>query len=151
MSGSFDALGHFTGLALLPRVASLVVTLNLDSVRGMGRITGSVSDDGMMADFLADRSGFSAESNPAPQAGQYTVELRSPTGGSFRSGLLLVRPNGAVRFTGRLRDGTPTSFGGSLSNQGRWPLFLASPRGKIGGFSGGFSFPKSELQKNHSP
>ena len=126
LSGKFDRLGHYAGVARNQSHARLAVALSLDVADGSGQLTGTISDGSRKTAFSADRAAFAAKTSPNPQVGRYIVELLPgvseepslPTA----SGLLRVQPSGSARLVGRLIDGTPFSFGGQLSKQGTLPF-----------------------------
>ncbi len=92
----------------------------------------------------ADRSPFG---NPAPQAGRYTFRFtvpgataNQPFGIGF--GLVSVFEDGAVRFVGKLPDGSVVTQGTSLLRNGEWPLFAAPHKGG-GAIAGRVEFPRA--------
>ena len=83
---------------------------------------------------------FNGTTNPAPQAGAYTLAFApdltqpaTPQGSGF--GTATVTRKGAIRFAGTLADGTVIMQGASLSPDGEWPFFipLANGKGSISG------------------
>ncbi len=97
---------------------------------GERRITGAVTDRGAGFTLLAEAGGQSLETNPALQAGTYTVQLvnqsgtlGSPEGSGY--GLLTVSRAGSVRFSGALGDGRKASQGAWLFRTGHFPLYFA--------------------------
>lgn len=127
LKGSFDDAGN--ALLKLPALktgsAPLLVSLHLDVAGDSQQITGSIGDGTFASSLVADRVVFDAKSNPAPQAGKYTVllppaaGLRSPTGYLT----VTVNPDGTLRLIGNLPDNTGPSFGGQLSKNGVLQLY----------------------------
>jgi len=96
---------------------------------------GRVVQEDRIADLFGDRDVFNARTNPAPQAGQYTIiypgqseDLASPGGDGF--GAVTVDPSGLVRLAGTLADGTKVTQSAALSKAGQWPLYLSLYGGK---------------------
>jgi hypothetical protein len=129
LRGVFDAGGHFTDT--IPRKGDSPLTITLQRPPDvLGVVTGTISDGVDTIDISADRTNpLITRKNPSPQAGQYTALLQfdsTATGSPQANGLGVVKvsPAGAIRFAGRLPDGTPLSQGVSLTRAGEWPLFV---------------------------
>jgi len=91
-------------------------------------ITGFISDGNFTSQMDGDRAVFNALTNPAEQAGRYTVVMpygndpgNSPGGDSY--GLVTVDRFGRIRLSGALADNTKFSEAAMLSKDGRWPLY----------------------------
>jgi cyclophilin family peptidyl-prolyl cis-trans isomerase len=136
--GSFDAYGFETNLVSRRGTNALVLQLALDLTGGSDQLTGTLASNTNQvwsADVVADRSAVYFKTNPAPQAGKYTMlvpkgtafELR-PGGDGF--GMVTVSPRGGISFSGTLADGTKVSQKTSLSKEGQWPLYLSLYKGK---------------------
>ncbi len=104
----------------------------------LDHVTGVISEGDFTAQLEGDRAVFDARSNPASQAGQYTVVIpsssdpaNSPGGDSY--GIVTVDRLGHVRLSGALADGTKFSQATTISKNGRWPLYapLYGSRGFI--------------------
>jgi hypothetical protein len=101
-----------------------------------GHLSGYITDGNMWtATLQGDRAAFNAKTNPAPQAGTYTMMIHGqyndaflPAGHSF--GSVKVSSNGIAKFAGTLADGTKISQSVSLSSDGLWPLFVPLYSGK---------------------
>lgn len=85
--------------------------------------------------LIANRAIFNARSNPALQAGKFTVVLphdtnsaAGPEGDGY--GTVSVSAAGIVTFSGGLPDGTKLTQKTSLSKYGEWPLFASLYHGK---------------------
>jgi hypothetical protein len=69
-----------------------------------------------------------SKTNPAPQAGLYTLVLpgtnspSQPGGNGF--GTVTVTTSGAVTFSGTLGDGTKVMQSANESEEGQWPLYI---------------------------
>ena len=132
LKGQFDNDGHFTGDIIRKGLSPLNISLQLDVSGGTDHIGGTISDGTFTADISADRSVFNAKTNPAPQAGRYTLAIRfdtdhagnptSPQGQGF--GTVNVSAAGKITFVGTLGDGTDVSQGATLSTDGTWPLYI---------------------------
>lgn len=97
------------------------------------QVTGTVSNERgshaatWFADLLGDRDIFDSRTNPAPQAGTYTVVIpggdgnTQPAGYGFAS--VRIDRNGNVNMSGLLADGTSIAERTALAKDGRWPLF----------------------------
>lgn len=146
MAGTFDSgTGQSTNLLSRPTRNPLALALTLDLTNGTDQLTGTVSEEtagsnDWTAQLTADRAVFSAATNPAPQAGKYTMIVPvdadsafGPGGDGF--GTVTVTTAGAVSFSGLLADGTRVTQRTGLSKDGRWPLFAALYRGKGSLFS----------------
>lgn len=143
LTGSFDSTGHYTGTLDLGNGTSLNVDLQLGLGSDVNAISGTISDGTHTFSINSERSSYSAR-NPAPQAGYYTVVLPAGTSGTPQGNgyaTLKVAANGAVTFTGALQDGTPFSYGGSVSKDGTAGVYFA-PYGGKGTVYGVLSFPE---------
>ncbi len=122
-------------------LSDLVLNLTLDlTAGGSERITGTLTD-GVPFTFALDRAVYDAKSAPCPQAGTdstgkpvpatYTMALQRdstkpadsyPGGHGF--GVVTVKPDGTVRFTGRLGDSTGVTQGAMISKTAEWPFHV---------------------------
>lgn len=100
-----------------------------------GGITGQLRQDSWVAWLNSDRAGFHAKTNPAPQAGRYTVLLPGqpgdqfkPNGSSFAA--MKISTAGVASYVGTLADGSKASQSVPLSADGQWPLHLPLYSGK---------------------
>lgn len=81
------------------------------------------------ADLVLDRGVFNAKTNPASQAGKYTVvfpnDPGSPSGPAGDGyGTVTLSTAGAIKFAGVLPDGTKVTQKSTLSEDGHWPLYV---------------------------
>jgi len=126
-SGQFNPLGRATNSILRGTLRQLTVELVLDKA-DTDRMTGRVTDGVWSAPILADRATFNAKTNPAPQAGTYTLAIpgaadgaSNPEGYSF--GAVKVNAAGLASFAGTLADGTKFTQSATLSKNADWPFY----------------------------
>ena len=95
------------------------------------------------AQMVAYHAEFDSRTNPAPQAGAYTLLLPAtgdagiPAGCGFAA--VAVKPGGQVSVSGFLADGAPLAQGTTLAQNGSWPLY-AAPYGGRGSVTGWVGF-----------
>lgn len=157
VKGVFDAEG--TALAELNRPrpqTPLRVRLTASTAPLVDQVLGVITDgefngpaitsDSFATTFTLDRLVWHARSNPAPQAGPYTVvmpaddfalALGAPLGDGTAT--LSVSTAGRARMACKLADGTGATVSCLLSKDGRLPLFAALYK-KKGMLSGWFQF-----------
>jgi hypothetical protein len=128
-SGPLTADGRATRVVPRKGASPLTVSLKVD-LAGGEQVTGTVDDGSTQTALVADKLVYNAKSNPAPQAGKYTVRFpagdavgNAPLGDGY--GTVRVDPSGYVYFTGVLADGTPVSQKTGLSRHGVWPLYAS--------------------------
>jgi len=159
LAGTFDSgTGREENFLLqnpLNRSNDLFVRLNLDLNGSRDHISGSFSNryfysvtvtnndtnvvttlytNQWVSELRAYRPTF-ATTNPAPQAGKYTLIIpadSSSTNGPFGDGYgtATVTTKGSLTFSGWLADGTRVTQKVPISNNGDWPLYLNLYRGK---------------------
>jgi len=99
------------------------------------------------ASALGDRDTFTSRTNPAPQAGTYTLVIpggdgvNEPAGAGFAT--VRVDSGGTIRMNGLLADGTPFFQSTTLAKDGRWPLYTSLYGGR-GSLIGWLSFADAE-------
>jgi uncharacterized repeat protein (TIGR03803 family) len=127
--GALDESGAATIAIHRKNAGDLVVTLQADLSPGPHHILGSVTDGNFSADLDMVKAVFSAKSNPAPLAGQYTfyfpgdpANATVPGGNSY--GTLRIDGSGNVRVGASLADGTTVSASTILSVDGMSPLYV---------------------------
>lgn len=157
VKGVFDAEG--TALAELKRPrpqTPLRVRLTASTAPLVDQVLGVITDgefngpaitgDSFATTFTLDRLVWHPRSNPAPQAGPYTVvmpaddfalALGAPLGDGTAT--LSVTTAGRARMACKLADGTGATVSCLLSKDGRLPLFAALYK-KKGMLSGWFQF-----------
>ena len=147
LGGAFDSAGRAEIVTRLPRTPDnppgvtnyLRASLALDLTNGTDRLEGTLSewrldgsgllDSNVVASLVADRAVFLARTNPTRLAGRYTLLLAGSTQGVNSPGgdgsaAVTLAPNGSIRATGLLGDGTPFSTGAGLAKDGRWPFYV---------------------------
>ncbi len=118
----------------------LIARVNLDLTNHTDRIEGVVSEQPTNAVALwtsalaLNRSAF-GRTNPAPQAGRYTVCIlpetnapASPQGEGYAT--VSVSTKGVIACAGSLADGTKFSHGAAMGKSGDWPLYAVLYHGK---------------------
>jgi hypothetical protein len=140
-SGEFSVTGEAGKIIQRPGLNTLTVQLQLDSSNGP--MTGTVSDGVWTAELLADPAVYS-RTNPAPQAGKYTLLIpgganafAQPGGNGF--GTVIVDDLGNVTCSGILGEGTPFTSTSVISSPGQWPFYVSLYGGK-GSLLGWLSF-----------
>ncbi len=129
LSGQFNFAGFATNTVQRGSLNALSVELQVD-LTGADLIRGRVTDGFWSAPLLANRAVFNKNTNPAPQAGTYTLMLPGnsgstsiPAGDSF--GTVTVDAGGGLRFAGTLADGTKVAQSTTISKSGDWPLYVS--------------------------
>ncbi len=139
IGGQFDLDGH-AHTEVVRNNSTLQIDMDLDLVNGSNQVTGTVAEPtSWTAQFIGDRALFDAVTNPAPQAGKYTMTLPGnendpalkPAGDGYAT--LTVTSSGKIRASGKLADGTSFSQTAYLSQSGQWPFYapLYSSRGSV--------------------
>lgn len=132
--GQFDPNGRAAATLARSGTNSLTVALALDLLHDPDVLRGTVSDGHWVAELTAKRAVFDARTNPAPQAGQYTLVLPIQTEsgavpGGVGFGAVRVDASGRVQFNGSLADGSRLTQSSALSDDGQWPFFSPLYRG----------------------
>jgi hypothetical protein len=106
-----------------------------DSGGQAGQISGQVIGDTWTASLKGDRATFNAKTNPAPQAGTYTMMIHRqfydpllPGGHGF--GSVKVTTSGFASLAGTLADGTKISWSAPIAQDGMWPVYVSPYSGK---------------------
>ena len=98
------------------------------------QVVGRVTDGQWEASVLGDRAVFNTKTNPAPQAGSYTLVLPGSDAPGFPAGhgyaTVRINPAGIIKLKGALADGTKISHSAGLSKNGLWPLYVPLYTGK---------------------
>ena len=132
LKGQFDADGNYS-TTVNGKVLSLQMDLTSFAGNPFGNYTIGGSFDG--EPLVTFHATYNSVSNPAPEAGAYTVLLPTafPETASIPSGagyaILTVKENGSIAIVGALGDGTPFSDGVYLTGSGtpfinQAPLFI---------------------------
>ena len=134
-SGQFDSTFRASNTIARAGTNGISVGLEIGFLDTPGVIQGHVSDGVWGAELVGDRGVFNARTNPAPQAGLYTiilpgdgVGLDAPGGDGY--GSVSVDPAGNVKFAGALADGSVVQQTAPLSNRGAFPFYVSLYRGK---------------------
>lgn len=169
LSGQFPIETGQTQLTInRPGLTPLVANLSLDITGSAStEITGSIADGQWLASLAGDRAIFNS-TNPTPAAGKYTLLIPgnnnpsvAPAGDSIAS--VTVEPNGSIRLSGILADGTPISQTSVVSGV-NWPLYVPLYtrngaliswihfiEGSAEGFEGGVSWIKTASLTRYYP
>ena len=75
--GALDAEGAATVTIPHSGTPPYVITVQADLTGSSGEVTGSVSNGTESFGYVVDESAFNSKTNPAPQAGHYTLVLAS--------------------------------------------------------------------------
>jgi hypothetical protein len=123
------------------RLSPLSVQLQLDLSNGP--ITGTISDGTWTADLVANPSMYS-RTNPAPQAGRYTLLIPGSDNASAQPGgngfsAMTVDALGNVSLSGTLGDGTAFTSSSMVAGEAQWPFYVSLYGGK-GSILGWLSF-----------
>ncbi|MDW8308335.1 MAG: FG-GAP-like repeat-containing protein [Verrucomicrobiales bacterium] len=152
-SGAFNLSGH--AQVHVPRNnTTLIVDLQLDMTNQTQTVTGTVNGGSWTATLLGDRLVFHAVTNPAPQAGKYTLvipgnetnSLISPGGDGY--GTVTVNPAGIVRISGKVGDVASFAQSTHLSQDGIWPFYapLYATRGAVFGWLKFTNLPNADIE-----
>lgn len=129
--GVFAADGSAAPIVLNGKPPFTSLTLALDLLAAVPRITGTLAADGFDSDILAEQALFNAKTNPLPAGwiGKYTA-LFAPTedGAGIPQGdgygLVTVKNTGGLTLAARLADNTAFTHGSLIVGDGTWPLFV---------------------------
>ena len=126
--GQFTASGLYSNSIPREHRPPLSVLLQLD-LAGVGLLQGQLSDGSWTASLAAERGVFS-RTNPAPQAGSYTLVIPgSSTPGAalagYGFGSVTVDNSGNLRFKGLLADGSSLSQSAAVGSAGTWPVYVS--------------------------
>ncbi|MFO1478065.1 MAG: choice-of-anchor Q domain-containing protein, partial [Verrucomicrobiota bacterium] len=98
-------------------------------VASRDRVTGQVTDCNWTSELVANRNPYSSLTNPAFQAGNYTLVIPEGSGGNSY-GAFQVDSAGRVKFKGKTGHGTAISQNTTLSGQGQWPFYASLQSGR---------------------
>ncbi|MFO1477631.1 MAG: choice-of-anchor Q domain-containing protein [Verrucomicrobiota bacterium] len=128
LKGQFRSDGAWSNSIPRNNSTPLQMVLQLDLYHA-DRITGHVTDGNWTAELTANRNPYSSSTNPAPQAGNYTLVIPADSGGNSY-GSVQIDMAGRVKFNGKTGHGTAISQNTILSAQGQWPLYVSLQSGK---------------------
>ncbi|MCX8091896.1 MAG: Ig-like domain-containing protein, partial [Verrucomicrobiae bacterium] len=133
--GTFSPYGLATNQLKRANQLPLILELRLSGAGG-NELEGRLTDGNWVAQLAATRSPYNVRSNPAPQAGLYTLvlpgqtnRLDAPHGCGY--GTVRVDASGRINFAAALADGTRVSQSALMDGNGQWPLY-ALPSGRSG-------------------
>lgn len=142
-SGKFNLNGIANLTIARSGLSALKATLQLDLAGGSDELTGTIVDGTTTMNLAADRAVFCATTNPAPQAGKYTLVFGAnplnsgsatiPQGDGFA--VISVGANGTATINGVLGDGSTFTQTTMISKSGELPLYAAlySMKGLVSG------------------
>jgi hypothetical protein len=129
ITGRFDPDGTATNAIVRNGTNVLGLAWTLD-MQALNAVSGTVNGPNWQATLAGDRAQLNAITNPAWQAGKYTLVIaghegatNEPAGDGF--GTAKVDRNGKVTFSGALAEGTKLVQSVPTSKDGRWPLFAS--------------------------
>jgi len=127
-AGYFNQNGHAQN-TIVRTDTTLAINWQLDLTNGTDQVTGTVTNNNTIhSTLVGDRLVYNSNTNPAPQAGSYTLVIpgsvdaaNEPAGDGYAS--LTVLSNGLARAIGKLSDGTSISHYAGISKYSHWPFF----------------------------
>jgi hypothetical protein len=128
VSGQLDSGSHKQITVERRGQNPLILTLQIGPADA-DEVTGTVSaDDGSWTAELSGNREVFSNSNPAPQAGKYTMIFPGTHGqaaepGGYGCGTISLANFGIVQLSGLLADGTKITQTAPLSRHGMWPLY----------------------------
>ena len=143
LRGSFGSQPGINATIIIPHHGSIAIAL----AGGPDEIVGTILDSGAMSVIQTNRNVFNKLTNPAPQAGKYTL-LTQPTAPflgqaqipqGFGSGQVTVKTSGMLKVVGKLGDGAKFGVGSGLSKFGTTPLYSTAYK-KLGSVQGMATF-----------
>lgn len=150
IAGQFSLTGDWSTSAL-KSWGNTAIELQLDLPSG-NFISGLLSNSAWTSQLNAGRAVFS-KTNPAPEAGKYTLILPVGTNsatmlGGNGFGAVTVVTNGGVTFAGTLGDGTKVTQMTTVTSLGEWPFYVSfeSGRGMLLGWLNFTNEPDLDLE-----
>ena len=129
--GSFLPDGSAAPIEINGKAPFTGLTLTLDLLAAVPRLTGTLAAEGFDSEVLAEQALFKSKTNPLPAGwvGKYTALLAPteagagiPQGDGY--GLMTVKNTGGLTFAGRLADNTAFTHGSLIVGDGSWPLLV---------------------------
>ncbi|MGC3989041.1 MAG: CAP domain-containing protein [Chthoniobacteraceae bacterium] len=146
-TGKFDLNGAAQVSVPTTGGDSLTFNLQIDLTNGTNQITGNVTDGSNSASLSLDGKTYDATTNPAPEAGIYTMVLpadssnsSAPTGDGTAT--VKIAKSGQVLINGTLADGTKFTTASFITTDGQIVLYVPLYQ-KTGSLSGTLSFASS--------
>jgi hypothetical protein len=126
-SGKYSGLGSYSNSIARKGQSPLIIVLQMDF--GDNSLSGTIANSSWSAELAALRSGLHTATNPAPQAGKYTLILpgnddSSVAPGGDGSGAVTIDIKGNLSFAGTLGDGTKVTQKTMICDNGQWALYL---------------------------
>jgi hypothetical protein len=136
-TGDYELIENPDGSGDYREIKKLKWTLALQLTNGVYDLAGQIfayHGSGWSGIVLGQRAGYSARTNPAPQAGRYTLVVPGdPKGQAAPAGdggvALTVDQTGNVLLQGGLPDTSKFTATSILSADGVWPLFVPLNQG----------------------
>jgi len=129
LRGKLNLQRQATNVITRRLAAPLTVRITV-STNQINQVTGTVTDGSWVADMSGGRNPFNVRSNPAPQAGKYTLVIPGqddepllPKGDGY--GTARVLTTGMAIFAGTLADGTRVNQTAYLTPDGAWPMYAS--------------------------
>ena len=134
-SGKFNLSGHAVLSIPVRNQSPLEMQLQVDLESGSDQITGTLANDTITAELVANRSTFSTTHPATNFNGVYTIlfpasEDPATAPGGVGYGLVTVSAAGNVTANGMLGDGTVFNNVVPIGKDGQWPLYLPLYSGK---------------------
>jgi hypothetical protein len=134
MSGSLLPDGSVTKSVLRSGFSPLTVAFQLD-LAGNDAFLGQITDGNWVANLTANRGVFNAATNPAPQAGQFTIVFpgaddSSAAPGGYGVATIKVAASGKGQLAGALPEGTKITQSAAISTHGQFPFYLSQQSGR---------------------
>jgi hypothetical protein len=121
-----------------PKQQLMTAELQFDLTGGSRQVNGTLSDARTVngvpmpatwtSDVSGDLGGYFTKTNPAPQAGPYTMLFPGGDGtsnpGGFGYATVKVDTLGKVQMSGFMAEGTSIGQSSGISKDGRWPLYV---------------------------
>jgi hypothetical protein len=136
-TGEYEYIENPDGSVDTREIKKLKWTLALQLTNGVYDVTGQIfayNVSGWSGIVLGQRAGYSARTNPAPQAGRYALVLPGDpdgqTGPGNAWGALTVDESGNVALQDGLPDNSRFTASSILCADGVWPLFVPLNQGR---------------------
>jgi len=146
-TGKFDLNGAAQASVPTTDGGTLTFNLQIDLTNGTNAITGSVSDGTNSAALSLNGKTYDATTNPAPEAGSYTMDLPADSSNSSApqgdgTATVKIAKSGQVLINGTLADGTKFTTTSFINTDGQIVLYVPLYK-KTGALSGALSFASS--------
>jgi hypothetical protein len=135
LQGKLQDDGSYT--KILGNRGQSAIALSFQLTPGSAQLIGGISDGLNTNAFTANRSNYNQKSNPAPQAGSYTLLLPPANDGVALAGYgygfatMKVSAAGTAVLAGRFGDGQPFAASAVLDGGGNLPLYATPASAKV--------------------